>query len=227
MFLSNYLILYFYVEKECPTCRCTFTASDLQDHLTKSSSSCYQITLKPPPRPKTCRKCNVTFENMSQLKIHACSAINNSSPIEPEEVVNTKPKPIFKCGNEKCNKILSSKAALQRHMDTHTKTLEERKDAVCEKCGIHTTQNQLIQHLRLVHKEGTPLAKYECQFPDCFKSFPHMTRLKRHQKTSHKELKNNTIKRSISFEESFQEATFSCYNQELETFVLNDQQEDL
>lgn len=189
MIFLNDFTYHIIIGRNCPRgCGVTFKSeAETENHICQGSKK---------KTTKTCKKCQVIFQNLSLLRVHKCQSkdvpllsncetrdTEHSSSTMERRPKNKKLPSTFKCEVENCLQILSSKAALQRHIDLHTKSPEERKSTVCEHCGKSYSKSQLVQHLRISHGVGTPLTKFQCPWPNCTKSFPHLTKLNRHTKS--------------------------------------------
>jgi hypothetical protein len=190
--------------QKCPAVGCpkrflNFQTSSLEKHLAldhqpKASTSSIPT---PPSSPmhQICTKCNKVYKDSRSFKSHvircgeneANSSQNASRRNESEGVISyhTITRKLFTC--QSCQKSFSKKTNLQRHMESHSKSLQERKGRICPECSKLFTKEGLTEHLRLVHKIGSPINTIKCSFTNCSKYFPSKSRLERHIKAIHTE----------------------------------------
>lgn len=184
-------MLIFVLDRICKLCKATFTTkATYRRHCLQAS--CQTSNGSKSRNRKTCRKCDQVFENFSQHRQHlpTCSkkaeaeSRSRSSATKTKTSQSSKSKvAVFDCTVSGCGKVLSSKARLQGHLETHIKPSSDRKNAQCEQCGRKYSKHQLSQHMREQHGIGTPMQKVVCKLQWYRKEFKYPTQLRRHEKS--------------------------------------------
>jgi aspartate carbamoyltransferase regulatory subunit len=149
---EHYLIVHPKLFKQCPICRTVLRnwSGNLQRHLKKHKEGF------------VCNECKLPFETPAKLKRH--------------EMIHT--GGIFKCTEQNCTAIYSSKDALNLHLSKkHTGAFR------CDKCPERFQQaSLLISHYKRFHPEDRA---FTCPIENCFETFNNDSNLSYHMHHRH------------------------------------------
>ena len=148
-------------DSKCQLCSYSASESNLRAHIRIVHLGCKRYS---------CEKCNYATASYSEFNNHQVTC----------QTVGSEEK--FNC--MQCDKSLSSRCALIRHVKAIHNQIREHKCCVCNK---HFAQSShLIRHINAVHRREK---NYECS--ECDKAFSSKRDIQRHIRVVHRGLKDH------------------------------------
>lgn len=136
-------------------------------------------------RPFECKSCKTAFKTKGNLKNHLkvhdepsdCPVCHKMFPnLERHLKYHKRAKPdSFECSI--CKKILSTKCALQEHVQRVHEKMPLGKIYTCQQCNLNFIRNRDLRRHSYIHYAGNI---FHCKFPDCNEMFKIASRLKSH-----------------------------------------------